>query len=235
METSRKIFFKDSQDGHLAEALRVIRSNIHFTTEKEKNVLVFTSTIPKEGKSTIAANYAMSVAISGKKVLLLDCDIRRPRAHTSFGVDVESGFGDVLMGRRDVDEVILKNVEKNLDILPSNHISHNVTELFLGKEMRNIIEVLKTRYDLIVLDTPPLMVATDAAILGEYSDGIVYIVGYNMVSKKELTICKKMLERSGSKIIGSVVNKIEKSGYSYGNYGYYNNSYSYYKDYIGGN
>lgn len=232
--TERKMFFKDDQDSHLSESLRVLRTNIHFMEEKKNRTILFTSTIPGEGKSTIAANYAMSVAISGEKVLLVDCDIRRPRAHSSFGIEINYGMGSVLLGEKSLEDVILKDLEENLDILPSKHLKQNVTELFLGNKMKDLLKELKGKYDLIILDTPPLTVATDAVILSEYSDGVVYICGYDMVSKKELLNAKKMLDRANANIYGMVVNKIDKKGYSYGNYGYYNNNYSYYEEYIKG-
>jgi len=230
----RKIFFKEDQDSHLAESLRVLRTNIHFMEEKENRIILFTSTIPKEGKSIVSANYAMSVAISGEKVLLVDCDIRRPRAHSSFGINMEYGMGDVLIGNKELKDVIIKDIEGNLDLLPSKHIKQNVTELFLGNRMKNLLKELRKEYDLIVLDTPPLAVATDAAILSEYSDGVVYVCAYDMVSKKELTQAKKLLTTAGANIYGVVVNKIAKKAYSYGNYGYYNNNYGYYEEYIKG-
>jgi len=230
----RKMFFSREQDSHLAESLRVLRTNIHFMEEKKNRMIVFTSTIPKEGKSTISANYAMSVAISGEKVLLIDCDIRRPRAHSSFGIEIEKGLGGVLMEEYAVEDVILKDVEPNLDILPSTHLNHNVTELFLGNRMKDLLLKLRKEYDLIVLDTPPLVISTDAVILSEYADGVVYVCGYDMVSKKQLLQSKKMLDRAKANIYGVVVNKIDKNGYSYGNYGYYNYNYKYYEEYAKG-
>jgi Mrp family chromosome partitioning ATPase len=100
--------------------------------------------------------------------------------------------------------------------------------------MKGLLEKLRESYDLIVLDTPPVAVTTDAVILSEYADGVVYIVGYDMVSKKELLQSKKLLDRAGANIYGIVVNKINKEAYSYGNYGYYNNNYAYYEEYIKG-
>ena len=232
--TERKMFFKDEEDSHLAESLRVLRTNIHFMEESKNRVILFTSSIPKEGKSTVAANYAMSVAISGEKVLLIDCDIRRPRAHSSFGIKIEKGMGDVLAGNATLEEAILKNVEGGLDILPSKHVSQNVTEMFLGNRMKNLLEDLRKEYDLIVLDTPPIAVATDAVILSEYADGLAYVIAYDQVSKKELLQAKKLLVRAEANIYGLVVNKISKKAYSYGNYGYYNYNYGYYQDYIKG-
>ena len=230
--SKRQIFFKDANNHEMNEALRVIRTNLHFLNEKEvaRTVLV-TSTTPKEGKSTIASNYAMSIAITGKKVLLIDCDIRRPRAHESFGVSFNKGLESVLAGECKVEDVILKDVEKNLDVLPTRNVAHNVTELFLGDKMKTLLENIKEKYNTVVLDTPPLIVASDAAILSKYCDGVVYVVAYDQVAKRELEFGKTMLNNAKANIYGFVVNKVEKNVLSYGSYGYYNNNYSYYKDY----
>lgn len=232
MQNKRQIFFKDADNHEMNEALRVIRTNLHFLNEKEvaRTVLV-TSTTPQEGKSTIASNYAMSIAITGKKVLLIDCDIRRPRAHESFGVEFKKGLESVLSGESTVNQVLLREVEENLDILPTRNVAHNVTELFLGDKMKTLLEELKNEYNTIVLDTPPLIIASDAAILSKYCDGVVYVVAYDQVSKRELEFGKTMLTNAKANLYGFVVNKVDKNGLSYGNYGYYNNNYSYYKDY----
>lgn len=232
--TERKIFFKKGQNSHMAELLRILRTNMSFIEKKKKRVVVVTSTIPGEGKSTIASNYAMSVAIGSDKVLLIDCDIRKPRTNISFGIKVKHGMGDVLLGKKKIDDVILKGVENNLDILPSKHLNENVTELFLGNKMENLLKILKKRYDLIVLDTPPIMVVTDALILSQYGDGVLYVCGYDMVSKKEMIHAKKMLDSAGVNLYGVVVNKINKDGYSYNNYGYHNYNYKDYEEYMKG-
>ncbi|MGL4866592.1 MAG: CpsD/CapB family tyrosine-protein kinase [Cetobacterium sp.] len=232
MQNKRQIFFKDANNHEINEALRVIRTNLHFLNEKEmaRTVLV-TSTVPKEGKSIIASNYAMSIAITGKKVLLIDCDVRRPRAHESFGVSFDKGLESVLSGECEIEDVILRDVEGNLDILPTRNVAHNVTELFLGDKINILLQGLKNKYNTIVLDTPPLIIASDAAILSKHCDGVVYVVAYDQVAKRELEFGKTMLNNAKANIYGFVVNKIDKNGFSYGNYGYYNNNYSYYKDY----
>ncbi|MGL5427419.1 MAG: CpsD/CapB family tyrosine-protein kinase [Cetobacterium sp.] len=231
-KVKRQLFFKETEDHAMNEALRVIRTNLHFLNEKEVGrTLMVTSTTPKEGKSTIASNYAMSIAITGKKVLLIDCDIRRPRAHESFGVEFKAGLESVLSGEKDVRKVLLKSVEKNLDILPTRNVAHNVTELFLGDKMKTLLEELKGEYNTIVLDTPPLVIAGDAAILSKYCDGVLYVVAYDQVSKRELEFGKTMLTNAKANLYGFVVNRVDQNGLSYGNYGYYNNNYSYYKDY----
>jgi capsular exopolysaccharide synthesis family protein len=231
----RKLFFNIDDHGPVAEALRVLRANIHFIDENDKKIVLVTSTVPKEGKSFVAANYAMSEAMVGKKVLLMDCDLRRPRAHSAFGVSDNHGLGEILLGEKETEDVIVKNAEKNLDLLLTKHLDHNVTELLQGDKMREVVKKLKEIYDIIVIDTAPLIVATDAAILSKYADGVIFVNGYDMVSKKELIYSKEMLTSAGANIYGMVVNKVDNSGYGYGykNHGYYNYNYKYYQDYIG--
>ncbi len=228
----RRVFFREDDQGPVAESLRALRTNIHFIDEKENKIILVTSSIPKEGKSFIASNYAMSEAMVGQKVLLMDCDIRRPRAHTGFEVAGHSGMEEVLLGKKEVKDAILKNVEENLDLLPTKHLEHNITELIQGKKMEKILKELKEIYDLIVLDTPPLTVATDAAILSKHADGVIFVNGYDMTSKKELLYAREILESAGANLYGMVVNRIDKSGYGYGNYGYYNYNYKYYQEYV---
>ncbi|MEG0135464.1 MAG: CpsD/CapB family tyrosine-protein kinase [Cetobacterium sp.] len=231
-ESQRRLFFKGDKEDQVAESFRLLRTNIHFMDEKTNRVVIVTSTIPKEGKSSVASNYAMSEAIAGKKVLIVDCDIRRPRAHTSFGIQVTRGLADVLAGNAKIEDVIIKDVENNLDLLPAKHFQGNVTEMFLSKNLSKQLDTLRALYDLIILDTAPLTVATDAVLLAEHGDGVIYVVGYDMVTKKELEHAKKLLHRAKANLYGVVMNKVDKTGYSYGNYGYYNYNYRYYNDYI---
>jgi Mrp family chromosome partitioning ATPase len=138
------------------------------------------------------------------------------------------------MGETKVEDVIVRGVEKNLDLLPTKHLEHNVTELLQSKKMELLLKELQESYDLIVIDTAPLIVATDAAILSKISDGVIFVNGYDMVSKKELMYAREILSSAGANIYGMVVNRIDKSGYGYGykNHGYYNYNYQYYQDYI---
>lgn len=231
MKSKRKIFFKDNSNHEINEAFRAIRTNLHFLNENElSRIILFTSTIPKEGKSVIASNYAMSIAMTNKKVLLIDCDIRRPRTHESFEIFFNQGLESVLAGNCEIEDVILKDVEKNLDILPTKHLTHSVTEFFLGDKIKKILENLKEKYNTIVLDTPPLMVTSDAAIISKYADGVVYVVGYDQVTKKELEFGKNLLNNAKANIYGFILNKVDKTSLLYENYGYLNSSY--YEDYL---
>lgn len=230
--SNRSIFFVTDNNLQITEAFRTLRTNLAFLREKQGGkTLLFTSSIPAEGKSFVASNYAASLAIANKKVLLVDCDIRRPRAHESFGIKIEHGLESFLTHDTPVDSLIMKEILPNLDLLPTKNMKHNVTELFLRDKIRNMLEELRKRYDTIILDTPPLAVASDAAILSKAVDGVVVVVGYDQVAKRELEFTKEMLENAGANIYGFIVNGVDKRGMSYGNYGYYTNYYSYYEDY----
>lgn len=230
----RKNLFKGKEDLEITEAIRTLRTNLSFLNEKEMGrKILFTSVTPNEGKSFLSSNYAASIASTGKKALLIDCDIRRPRAHESFGVKFENGLESVLLGKVSVEDVVLKDVIPNLDILPSKHIEEGVTELFLSDKIDEILESLSPYYNTIILDNPPIAVASDSVLLSKFVDGVVVVVAYDQVAKKELEFAREMLGNAHANVYGFVVNKVDKSGLSYGNYGYYNNYYSYYKEYYG--
>ena len=228
----RSIFFVTDNNLQITEAFRTLRTNLAFLREKQEGkTLLFTSSIPAEGKSFVASNYAASLAIAHKKVLLVDCDIRRPRAHESFGIKIEKGLESFLTHDTPVDSLIMRDILPNLDLLPTKNMKHNVTELFLRDKVKNMLRELRDRYDTIILDTPPLAVASDAAILSKAVDGVVVVVGYDQVAKRELEFTKEMLDNAGANIYGFIVNGVDKHGMSYGNYGYYTNYYSYYEEY----
>ena len=230
--SKRGIFFVTDERPEITEAFRTLRTNLAFLREKhDGKTLLFTSSIPAEGKSTVASNYAASLAIAGRKTLIIDCDIRRPRAHESFGIKIEKGLECALTHDEPVKDLIMKDVLPNLDLLPTKNMKNNVTELFLRDKMKDIIGSIKDEYDTIILDTPPLAVASDAAILSRDVDGVVVVVGYDQVAERELKFTKEMLDNAGANIYGFVVNGVEKKAMSYGNYGYYTNNYAYYDEY----
>jgi len=223
------IVFRKNFDSYLSESFRVLRSNIFFLEKKRNKMIVFTSTIPDEGKTTVSKNYAMSVALAGKKVIVVNCDLRRNKICNNFGLKVSCGIECVLLDKKTLDQVIIKDVEKNLDFLPSKHLNRDITELFMLEKIKELLDELRKRYDLIVLDTPPLTIATDAAILSEYADGVIYVCGYNMVTKEQILRGKKLLTRAKANIYGVVINKIDEKAYN-SNYGY--EEYHNYNNYI---
>lgn len=230
---TRKIFFQEGIDSPMEEAFRRLRTNLYFINKsKGCHVVVFTSSIPKEGKTTIASNYAVSTAINGKKTLIIDCDMRRPRVSNIFDLEVKGGLYSYLVGEKELDEVVINGGIKNLDILPTSKSLDYTTEMFHSKKFENMIKELKKKYDLIVLDTTPVGVVAEAGIIAQHAHGVVVVCRYDTVNKKELIYTKKHLVTAGVNIYGVVVNRVDRSGYSYGNYSYYIDYYKYYGDYI---
>lgn len=224
--------FKNDEQNEITEAIRTIRSNIDFINPSEgSRAVVITSSIPGEGKSFLAENYAMSEAITGKRVIILDCDLRKPGVTKKFEISEKKNILELLQGRKTVTEVTIKNIEKNLDLIPAKAYNHNITELFTGNKIKEIIVELKKSYDLIIIDTPPLAVALDAGIIGKNCDGMVFVVGYNKVSRTDLSHSKKILINSKVNLYGIVVNKVQKSAYSLRNESAYYNSYHHYEEY----
>lgn len=210
----------------LDEAFRAIRTNLHFLNEKENSrVILITSSIPKEGKSVVASNYAMSLAKIGEKVLIINCNLKKSKIDEKFGLFFEKGLESVLAGEYKVEDLILKNVEKNLDVLPIKKITDDITSFFLKKNLKTILDEVIEKYDTIILDTPSLIVSSDAAILSKYCDGVIYVIGYNQVTQEELEFGKKILNNAKANIYGFIVNKIDKNGVLYGGYRYYNEDY----------
>lgn len=226
MRNKKQIFFEDTNNQELNEAFRVIRTNLHFLNEKENSrVILVTSSIPKEGKSIVASNYAMSLAKIGEKVLIIDCNLKKPTIHEKFGLFFEKGLESVLSEECYVENVILKNIEKNLDILPIKKVVNDAEKIFLKKKLKTILDEMIEKYDVIILDSPSLMVSSDAAILSKYCDGVIYVVGYNQITQEELKFGKTILNNAKANIYGFIVNKVDKNGVLYGDYRYHNKDY----------
>lgn len=232
----KAIFFKENENLEVAESLRILRTNLSFLNEKNLGrTILFTSVAPNEGKSFLALNYAISISITGSKVLLIDCDLRKPRLHKSFSFKFDKGLESLFLGDSSLEEVIHKDVYKNLDIIPSKPIKNGVTELILKGRIKEILDTLKKEYHTIILDNPPIGIASDSVILSKFVDGIVLVVSYNQVSKRELEFAKKMLDNAGAHLYGFVVNKVNNKGLNYGSYEHYYHYYSYYNEYYDNN
>ena len=227
----RGIFFESENLKEVGEAIRLIRSNINFLDTTEHKIITFCSSVPKEGKTTIASNYALSEAITGKKVLLIDCDIKRPRVNKVYQVEQRKGIVELLEGKSSLEEVIVKEVRKNLDVIFCGKRREDTTELILSKHLEKYLKDLQNYYDLIVVDTPPLTIGTDAAIISKFSTGVVFVISYDQVHRVELEFAKKLLTTAKANLYGAVINKVSTDGYFYEPYGYYSYNYKYYKNY----
>jgi capsular exopolysaccharide synthesis family protein len=223
----------------LSESFRSLRTNLkYFLKKTECPVISVSSTITAEGKTFISANLAVILAMSGKKVLLVGLDLRKPRIHRIFGVDTESGLSSYLIGETAFDDVVIKTDVDNLWYAHSGPVPPNPAELIESDEMIGFIEKAKKKFDYIILDTPPVAIVTDALLVAPFTDIYLFVVRQRYSSKNTLDLIEDLCKNENVKSLGIVVNDINLSGYyGYGlRYGYslgygYNYGYNYYNQY----
>jgi len=206
----------------LSESYKVIRTAILLSAaDTPPKAILVTSMSPQDGKTTTAVNLAVAIAQSENNVLLLDADMRRPRIHKIFSLTSGKGLSTYLAGASDMD-IICPSTVPNLSLIPSGPIPPNPSELLSSKKMVELIEGLKNRFDVIVIDSPPLFSVTDSLILSRILDGTIVVVRagtstYEMVGKG-----LKNLADINSRVLGLVINAVDMKGSEYYNYGYYN-------------
>lgn len=205
----------------VSESYRTLRTNLQFSrVEKSLKTLLITSSGPKEGKSTTSANLAIAMAQTGKKVVLLDADLRRPVVHSIFGIDKDDGLTNYLMNDISYEKMIKKSIVDNLSIIPSGILPPNPSELLSSKRMEELIEKLKKDFDIVIFDTPPVIAVTDAAILATKVDGCILVVYSGQTKFDAVTRAKALIENVGARMLGALLNGVEVGG-MYGTYYYY--------------
>lgn len=214
----------DNPNSPIAEAYRTLRTNIQFSSiDKKVQVVAVTSTGPGEGKSTIAANLAVVTAQAGKKTLLIDCDQRRPKQHKIFGLTNERGLSNMLADDSNFSLAVQKSGVENLLLLTAGVKPPNPSELLASSKMKNFVNSLRGQLDFIIIDTPPLLMVTDAQLLSSYIDGYILTVASGEADRDAAAKAKELLDNVNAKILGVVLNKINLSGKGY--YGYYGKYY----------
>ena len=201
----------------ISEAYRMLQANLKFVrSDEEVKTIVVTSSVPQEGKSTVAANLAVVVAQSGRRVLLVDADMRRPVQHKIWELLNQAGLSNVIVGQIDLRTVVEK-VMDNLYVLSAGVIPPNPIDLLDSKRMASLIKNFSNTYDFIIIDTPSLNVAADAAMVGKMADGVLLVVRPGLVDSASAASAKEFLEQSGQHVLGQVVNGIspENKPYSY--------------------
>lgn len=193
----------------VTEAYRTLRTNVQYSVfDKEIKTILVTSSEAKEGKSTICGNIALSFSKNEKKVLLIDCDLRKPSLHKMFNGSNAKGLSDVLIGGEELNEAIQK-YSNNLDVLTSGTITPNPVELLGSKAMSELLEVLKNNYDTVILDSAPIRVVSDAQILATKVDGTILVVKRNTTRIEAVKESKNLLDKVGANIIGSILNGMD--------------------------
>lgn len=224
-DTSVQFIVEKLPDSIPSEAFRALRTRIQFSrvnTESLKTILV-TSSAPQEGKTTIAVNLAGSFAHSKKKVLLIDCDLRKPSVHKLFGMNKTPGLIDYLIGSAKLKDVISSSEISNLYYLTSGTIPPNPAEMLDSQEMRTFLKQMREEYDLIILDSPPIIAVTDSEILTSMVDGTMLVVSSENTEIEMMERSVELIRRENTQFLGTVLNNFSyKAGYgSYYKYYYY--------------
>lgn len=204
-----------------AESYRILRTNIMYSSfDKEIKRLLVTSSEPGEGKSTTSGNLALAFAQDEKKVILIDCDLRKPSLHKKFRISNNRGLSDVIIDRDKLNKCIQKRTEY-LDILTAGKIPPNPSEMLGSQAMSSLLDELSNFYDVIVLDSPPVLAVTDAQILSTKVDGTVLVVRAEKTKKDTVLAAKGVLDKVNANILGTVLNGGDKNKDNY--YYYYGN------------
>lgn len=220
--TGKLIAFREPK-APASEAYRALRTNIDFSGfDKVIKTLLVTSATPDEGKSVVTGNLGITMAVDGKKVLIIDADLRNPSQHKCFGLSNNVGLTSLLVNDSlCLEEAICTTNIHNLFILPGGPIPPNPAELLNSKKMRELIQDLACAFDIILVDSPPVMAVTDASILASYLDGTILVIGTGQVSKELAHAAKEQLNKVKANILGAVLNKAPlSSGGYYSNYYY---------------
>lgn len=194
----------------VAECTRTIRTNLMFMSpDRPARFLVITSSSPREGKSTTAINLAIVHAQSGKRTLIVDTDMRRPRLHKSFGVANDVGISSYIVGEASLDRAIQKSAVEGLDLMTCGPIPPNPAELLHTEAFEHLLEELRGRYDRVIFDSPPVTAVTDSLVLASMMDGVVLVVHANITTIHAAQVARRRIEDVGGKIFGAVLNDVD--------------------------
>ena len=210
------------------EAIRSLRTSLHFAMmESKNNVLMISGASPNAGKTFISSNLAAVMALAGQKVLFIDADMRKGYAHKLFGTEQVNGLSDILSGKGTVEKIISKVPNAGFDYIPRGQVPPNPAELLMHPRFEALLDDLSKNYDLVIVDTPPILAVTDAAIIGRYAGTTLIVARFEKDTVKEITVSVKRFEQSGTIVKGCILNGIIKKASSYYGYGYSHYGYSY--------
>ena len=221
-----ELITKKHSKSPVSEAYRTIRTNVQFSAvNKDLKTIVITSATANEGKSTTISNLGVVMAQAGQKVVIMDCDFRNPTQHKIFQLP-NKGLSNCIAMHKSVMEIIQHTDVEGLDVLTSGPVAPNPSEILSSKRMDEVLEVLGREYDYVLIDTPPILPVTDAAVMAAKVDGVIMLTAWGNINPEVARDAKTRLVQAGANIIGVILNKVEVNtpgnsyGYGYG-YGYY--------------
>jgi len=222
LKNKRQIITLTNPRSPISESYRALRTNIEFSSIDEKlQVLMVSSAGPGEGKSTTITNLAVTFAQSEKKVVLIDADLRKPTAHHTFSISNRYGLSSIISQQCSLEEGIQVTDIPNLDVITSGAIPPNPAEMMGSKRMTATIEQLRQMYDIVLIDTPPLLAVTDAQIVSTKSDGVILVVDQGKVKRDIASKAVKNLESVNARILGVVLNNVKRKANEEAYYYYY--------------
>ncbi len=226
---SAKGAFSPPKDPEVMEAFSTLYSGLKVRDDaKNAKTILVTSTVPGEGKSFIARNLALTFASHGEKVVLIDCDLRRPVVHRHLKLENAKGVIDLCTNDTAIDDVVIKNVQPNFDVIPSGGRSKSPAQNLSSNRFEAALAELCKRYDRVIIDTPPIALVSDALVILPMVDGAIYSIFFNKVRRKAAQFCVQRLQEVNVPTFGAVLNGLDRNigGYYYQHY--YDKSYKQY-------
>jgi len=200
----------------LAEAYRALRTNLGFAAmDKPFRSILVTSTNALDGKSTVLANLGVVMAQAGYKVILVDCDLRKPTQHNIFCLENHKGFTTCVSQRLEVDQVAYTGIDDNLTVLTSGPIPPNPAEILNSDRTRAFWNTLLEKYDYVLIDSPPMLAVTDAAILSNQVDGTILVVRSGVSRVDDVQHVKEQLNKANARLLGVVLNQVKMEAKDY--------------------
>ncbi|STW28560.1 Tyrosine autokinase [Klebsiella michiganensis] len=210
------------------EAIRSLRTSLHFAMmESKNNILMISGASPNAGKTFVSTNLAAIIALTGKKVLFIDADLRKGYVHKMFGQNQPKGLSDILSGQEVTENVVQKVVGGEFDYISRGQIPPNPAELLMHERFEAILKWASQQYEIVIIDTPPILAVTDAAIIGRYAGTTLLVARFEVNTPKEIAVSIRRFEQSGVTIKGCILNGMVKKASSYYGYGYNHYGYSY--------
>lgn len=208
------------------ESLRSLRTSLHFATlEAKNNILMISGPSPSVGKSFVSSNLAAIIAQAGQKVLLIDADMRKGYIHKMFRQEAENGLSELLSARIDLDRATYASEVEGLHVITRGQIPPNPSELLMHANFTQLLEQASSRYDLVIIDTPPILAVTDAALVGRQAGTSLIVTRFGLNAAKEILLTKRRFEQNGINLKGAIFNAVERKASAYGYYG----NYAYYQ------